>query len=903
MPHATLKMAPGVDKNRTPALNEAALSDADLIRFLPDKQGLGLVQKLGGWKKFYKSSLHTPIRALWAWQDTNSISHLAVGAETAFKKITKATSNGAQAIMSYDGRNIFATGSTIDVRGFIPDGYNGIFVVRRSTQGRLLFDCPETGEVTRLGTISTGGALSVITDGSRQFVTPTYIDSQVKPLVSTTAGSAVITIKDPAPRLFEGDVVFIKTQISVGGLILFGSYQITNVKEDSYDIVAKNILGATTPATETVKDGGVLATYTYTVDSPYVIVTLPNHGLTDGDTYPILDPIEYGNKRLYGNYIISQVNILDKKNQFNIISTGPASAANMRGFPASATSGGNRAVLNLQTEIGFTLADKVQIAGTNPNNDGIFNVVKDSQDNTVTISTNKDWNRMLSLGSIWRSDGAYNNIWDVTYTDPYRVNVNDTVDIINVTPASYNGTYKVIKSTDNRFQVRTNGTGDITVPGTVVVTQSVQNTGLAYYVYSRAAASQPVVRGYGVGGYGVGGYGVGDTNPDPKSSPIPITAFDWTIDNWGEYLIACPVGGSIYSWSPISGAQSASLIQTGPVANDGMFVAMPQRQIVAWGSTFNGIPDPLLIRWCDVANYNSWVATVTNQAGSFRVSKGSKIIGCLQGPQQALIWTDLGVWSMQYVGPPLAYSFNEIGTGCGLIGRKAAGSLNGMIFWMGPTQFFRLGSSGAEAIPCPVWDIVFQNIDENNYNKIRFAANSNYNEVSWFYPTKDSNGEIGAYVKYNIVLNAWDCGTLKRSAWINQSVLGTPIGAGLDGFIYQHEVGYDADTQPMRSYFQTGYFQIAEAEYKIFVDQVWPDFKWGVYDGPQGANLKLTFYVADYPGDTPRIYGPYNMNQLKDFLTPRFRGRLVSIRVESDDPASFWRIGATRYRFTNDGKF
>jgi hypothetical protein len=275
----------------------------------------------------------------------------------------------------------------------------------------------------------------------------------------------------------------------------------------------------------------------------------------------------------------------------------------------------------------------------------------------------------------------------------------------------------------------------------------------------------------------------------------------------------------------------------------------------------------------------------------------------LQGPQQALIWTDLGVWSMQYVGPPLAYSFNEIGLGCGLIGRKAAGSINGMIYWMGPSQFFRLGSSGAEPIPCPVWDAVFQNIDENNYNKIRFAANSNYNEISWFYPTKSSNGEIGAYVKYNITLNAWDCGTLKRSAWINQSVLGTPIGAGLDGFIYQHEVGYDADTQPMRSYFQTGYFQIAEAEYKIFVDQVWPDFKWGLYDGLQGANLKMTFYVTDYPGDTPRAYGPYDMNQLKQFLTPRFRGRLVSIRVESTDAASFWRIGAPRYRFTNDGKF
>ena len=903
MPHATLKIAPGVDKNRTPALNEASLSNADLIRFMPDRQGLGLVQKLGGWRKFYGSSIHTPIRALWAWQDTNSISHLAVGAETAFKKITKAVSNGAQAIMNYDGDNIFATGSTIVVRGFIPDGYNGIFTVRRSILGRVFFDCAETAEVTKLGTISTGGALSVITNGSRQFITPAYIESQIGPRVSTIAGSATVTIEDPNPTIFEGDVVFIKTQISVGGLILFGAYQIVSVEAGKYDIIAKNILGATTPATSTVVSGGVLATYTYTVDSPYVVVTLPDHGLRDGDIYAILDPVEYGNKRLYGNYSISQINVFDKKNQFNIIATGPTTAASMRGFPASASSASNRAVLNLQQEVGFTLADRVQIAGTNPNNDGIFNVVKNSQDTTVTISTNKNWNSMLSLGSIWRADGAFNKIWDVTYTDPYRVNVGDTVDITNVVPTSYNGTYVVTRSTDNRFTVQTNGTGDITTPGTVTVTKSVQNTGLAYYVYSRAAASQPVVRGYGVGGYGVGGYGIGDVNPVPKRSPIPIAAQDWTIDNWGENLIVSPVGGAIYQWSPISGAQTASLIQTAPVVNDGMFIAMPQRQIVAWGSTFNGIPDPLLIRWCDVANYNSWVATVTNQAGSFRVSKGSRIVGCLQGPQQALVWTDLGVWAMQYVGPPLAYSFNEIGTGCGLISRKAAGSINGMIFWMGTTQFFRLGQSGAEAIPCPVWDTVFQNLDTNNLDKIRFAANSNFNEIAWYYPTTSSGGDIGGYVKYNIVLNAWDYGTLRRSAWINQSVLGPPIGAGMDGFIYQHEIGNDADRQPMRSYFQTGYFQLAEAEFKIFVDQVWPDFKWGLYDGPQGANLKMTFYVTDYPGNTPRVYGPYDMNQLKEFLTPRFRGRLVSIKVESDDAASFWRIGATRYRFTNDGKF
>ena len=89
----------------------------------------------------------------------------------------------------------------------------------------------------------------------------------------------------------------------------------------------------------------------------------------------------------------------------------------------------------------------------------------------------------------------------------------------------------------------------------------------------------------------------------------------------------------------------------------------------------------------------------------------------------------------------------------------------------------------------------------------------------------------------------------------------------------------------------------------MFVDQVWPDAKWGYYGGSQGANLKLTFYVADYPTSTPIAYGPYTLTDVVNYITPRFRGRLVSIRIESDDIGSFWRLGNIRYRYQQDGKF
>jgi hypothetical protein len=265
---------------------------------------------------------------------------------------------------------------------------------------------------------------------------------------------------------------------------------------------------------------------------------------------------------------------------------------------------------------------------------------------------------------------------------------------------------------------------------------------------------------------------------------------------------------------------------------------------------------------------------------------------------------------MQYVGPPYVYQFNELGTGCGLVGRKAAGSMNGIVYWMGQSQFYRLAGGGVEPIRCPVWDVVFQDLDTDNLDRIRVCANSRFGEIAWHFPTKDNGGENYGYVKYNIVLDQWDYGFnstanpyVARSAWINESVLGPPIGAGLNQYLYQHETSTDADGVAMDSYFQTGYFVLNEADVKMFIDQVWPDMKWGYYGGTQGANILLTFYVTDYAGQTPIAYGPYTLTQATTYITPRFRGRLVSIKIESNDIGSFWRLGNIRYRIQQDGRY
>jgi len=684
MPHAALKLIPGVDQNRTLALNEAALSESNLIRFVPDRQGIGLPQKLGGWTKFYNGSVGSVIRALWAWEDTNGRSWLGVGAES---------------------------------------------------------------------------SLNLILNNALQTITPQTTTANIAVSFATTSGSSTVTINATGSGLDAYDVVDIRTQVSIGGLILFGKYPVIPVTANQFQIQAVDVFGNPKYATATVAaPGGAVASFATTSGSASVTVTLNNHGLLAGDTFPVLVPTTVGGITLSGNY-------------------------NVLASPAPTT-------------------------------------------NTFVIT------------------GA------------------------------------------NAASATTSGS---------------ENGGNVQMIYYNGIGPVAANAGYGVGGYGTGGYGSGVVAP--SGAGTPITAVDWTLDNWGEIFVACPLDGPIYTWSPSDNTPVATIIANAPIANAGMVVAMPQRQIIAWGSTFNGVEDALLLRWCDVDNYNIWAPQVTNQAGSFRVPKGSKVVQCIQGPQQTLVWTDLGVWAMQYVGPPYVYQINELGTGCGLIGRKAAASMGGIVYWMGQSQFFRLAGGGVEPIRCPVWDVIFQDLDTDNLDKIRVAPNSRFGEITWYYPTNSNGGEVSHYVKYNIILDQWDFGTLGRTAWINESVLGPPIGAATNNFIYQHETSTDADGMAMNSSFQTGYFAMTEADVKIFVDQIWPDMKWGYYGGAQNAEVLLTFYVADYPGQTPLTYGPFTMTQASTFITPRFRGRLVSIKVESNDIGSWWRIGNIRYRLQQDGRF
>ena len=183
--------------------------------------------------------------------------------------------------------------------------------------------------------------------------------------------------------------------------------------------------------------------------------------------------------------------------------------------------------------------------------------------------------------------------------------------------------------------------------------------------------------------------------------------------------------------------------------------------------------------------------------------------------------------------------------------------------------------------------------------------NTPFNESGWTFPSLASvSGECDLYVKRNITEpgSPWDYGPLSRSAWIDQTVLGPPIGALPSGIIVQHETSQDAAGQPLVSSFTTGLFALAEGEEFAFVDQIFPDFKWGLSGGAQTAQVQLTFNVTNYSGDPTTPYGPYTVTQATEYVSVRFRGRYMSITVSSSDLGSFWRLGRVKYRYAPSGR-
>jgi hypothetical protein len=216
---------------------------------------------------------------------------------------------------------------------------------------------------------------------------------------------------------------------------------------------------------------------------------------------------------------------------------------------------------------------------------------------------------------------------------------------------------------------------------------------------------------------------------------------------------------------------------------------------------------------------------------------------------------------------------------------------------MGQGNFWAFRGGAPEVVPCSVWDDVFRNLNPDQQVKVVCGANALFGEVFWFYPSADSL-EPDRFVVFNTVERVWYGGALTRTAWMDRGTFPTPIAAcSSTGLLYTHEVGVDADGQPMGEWIESGWVDVDDGEFLTFLDRLLPDWRRLV------GSVRLTVQVVDYPSQAPRVRGPFTVAAGTQQVVVRLRGRQMALRIDGDVLAGGdWRLGALRAKAQPDGK-
>jgi hypothetical protein len=384
---------------------------------------------------------------------------------------------------------------------------------------------------------------------------------------------------------------------------------------------------------------------------------------------------------------------------------------------------------------------------------------------------------------------------------------------------------------------------------------------------------------YGLG-WGAALYGQQAFGNARTSSGLLFDATTWSLDSFGQYLIACSSSdGKLYVWRGTSDAAALPMANA-PINNKYVFVT-DERIVVALGAG----GDPRNVAWCAQGDYTTWAPAATNTAGAIQVnSTGALMAGQRFAQGTYLLFTDIDVHVMSYIGQPFIYSLNRLGDKCGLIGPQAKAFVNGAIVWMGTSNFHVY--NGAHAVmPCEVQERVFADINVLQGAKVCAGVNSQFGEVWFFYPSALSS-ENDRYVVWNYKDNSWYCGKLARSAWADRGAWQYAVAAGIDGHLYQHEQGWtdSGATRVGSVYAESGPFMVGNGDNVMDVKSILLDT-----DDGGAANVGVSFLMRRNP-QTPDVkIGPFSNPKPNGEIDARFGAKQLKVRVEliNDGPFDF----------------
>ena len=398
----------------------------------------------------------------------------------------------------------------------------------------------------------------------------------------------------------------------------------------------------------------------------------------------------------------------------------------------------------------------------------------------------------------------------------------------------------------------------------------------------------------------------------------------WGIDNFGEDLLFNARDGGIYYWDTSASdydVDRAVALADLPGADPGtptiakqVIVSDQDRHTIVFGCDSQnnvGVQDPLLIRFSSQESLTEWDAEVTNTAGDLRVGSGSEIIVAVETRNQILVFTDISLHSMQFLGPPFTFGLAQVAENITIAGPSAVTAVDDKVFWMGIGDFY-VYTGQTQKLPCPVRAYIFDDINLSQIELTVCALNSTFSEVWWFYPSAGSN-ENDRYVIYNYVENTWAIGALTRTAWHDRGLFNAPIAASTDGYLYNHESGQnDGSTNPpsaITSYIESSQISIGEGNNFVFLTKLIPDltFENSISDAP---TVDFTLQARNFPGgaylqtDTSGVTQSATtpVEQFTEQTWIRLRGRSFAVKVESDTTDTQWRLGTPRVEIRPDGR-
>ena len=425
-----------------------------------------------------------------------------------------------------------------------------------------------------------------------------------------------------------------------------------------------------------------------------------------------------------------------------------------------------------------------------------------------------------------------------------------------------------------------------------------------------------------------------------QAATITLEPGLWSLDNYGDVLIATVANGKTFTWDSSIAARlstRASQLTSGfettnnPVASRATLISPTTRHLVHLGTTTDNADedtqDDMFIRFSSAEAIDEFTVQAVNSAGTFRLQDGTKIVGALNAKETILIWTDNSLYTMKFVGAPFTFGFEQVGTNCGLIGKNAAVEIDGMAFWMSSNGFFMFDGT-VKSMPCSVEDYVYDQADTTKGQQVYAGINNLFTEVVWYYPSQGSEYN-DQYVVFNygekMENGVWYIGTEARTTWIdatiypkpiatkfNDNASGTfPIIVGESGLgqtvLFEHEVGTDqvnpnGTTTTVTSFVKSYDFDIQTqgtmGEVFLAVRRFIPDFK-----DLQG-NAKITLAIKRYPqqSETTTALSPFTINTNTDKKDTRARGRYVNIKIENEDISESWRFGTFLLDVQPDGR-